>query len=207
MFGVKKTFYAVTLIEVILSLIVFGIWILSILRLLTENSWWIYDIKSKDTSVLLSKEAIEIVYHMRDSNKEKDMFWNCAVVDTWAVNSCADYFYEGGTGTYYLATWDMNGDYFLSGIASTGIATTMLYLHQGNILDSSWNVIITGGSWYNHDPVGGTPSIYSRYLKFSPVSWYVNDTGLILQVESHVTYTKWWRERQVILESLIGEIR
>ncbi|MBP7848041.1 hypothetical protein KA013_02360 [Patescibacteria group bacterium] len=49
---------------------------------MTENSWWIYDIKSKDTSVLLSKEAIEIVYHMRDSNKEKDMFWNCAVVDT-----------------------------------------------------------------------------------------------------------------------------
>lgn len=191
----------------ILALIVFGIWILSILRLLTENSRWIYDIKSKDTSILLSKEAIEIVYHMRDSNKEKDMFWNCAVVDTGATNSCDAYFYEGWSGTYYLATWDMDGNYFLSGISSTGIATTMLYQHQWNISDLSGNVIITSGSRYNHDPVGWTPSIYSRYLKFSPVSGYVNDTWLILQVESHVTYTKWWKESQVILESLIGEIR
>lgn len=207
MFRVKNHYKWVTLVEVILALIVFGIGILTILRLLTENSWWIYDIKSKDTSVLLAKEAIEIAYHMRDSNKEKDMFWNCAQVDTGAVNSCASYFYEGGSGTHYLATWDIDGTYVLSGTVSTGQASTLLYLHQGDILDASGNVLVTGGSWYNHDPVGWSPTIYSRYLRFAPMSWYANDSGLILQVESHVTYTKWGRERKVILESLIGEIR
>ncbi len=190
-----------------LSLIVFGIGILTILRLLTENSRWIYDIKSKDTSVLLSKEGIEIAYHMRDSNKEKDMFWNCADVDTWAANSCAHYFYEWGGGTAYLAARDMQGTYTLSGITSTGVATTMLYLHQWNITDVSGNVIVTSGSRYNHDPVGWSPTIYSRYIRFTPVSGYVNDTGLILQIESNVTYTKWGKQSQVILESLIWEIR
>ncbi len=208
MFGIipppKK---AVTLIEVLMALIVFGIWILTILRLLTENSRWIYDIKSKDVSVLLAKEWIEIAYHMRDSNKEKDMFWNCARVDTWALNSCGDYFYEWGGATYYLATWDMQGTYQLSWITSTWLAVTTLYLHDTNIYDASWTVIVTWWTWYNHQTSWWTATIYSRYLKFTPVSGYVNDTWFILQVESHVTYTRGGRSRDVVLESLIGEIR
>lgn len=156
------------------------------------------DLWYKIQRYIVSLQTIEIAYNLRDSNKEKDMFWNCAVVNTGATNSCADYFYEGWSGTYYLATRDMDGDYVLSWITSTGIATTMLYLHQGDILDVSWNVIITGWSRYNHDPIWWTPTIYSRYLRFTPVSGYVNDTGLILQIESNVTYTKWGREHKVI---------
>lgn len=208
MYWLKKPIKAVTLIEVMLALLVFGIGILTILRLLTENSWRIYDIRSKDTSILLAKEAIEIAYNARDSNKAKDMFWNCALVDTWASsNWCDDFFYMWWGYTYYLATRDMEGKYILSGISSTWIDTTMLYLHEQDILDASWNVLVTWASRYDHNPAGWTPTIYSRYLAFAPVSGYVNATWLILQVESHVTYKRWWRERKVILESLIGEIR
>jgi Tfp pilus assembly protein PilV len=49
----KKLFPAVTLVEVLIAIYIFGIGILVILRMLISNISWLYDLRAKDTAVSL----------------------------------------------------------------------------------------------------------------------------------------------------------
>ena len=49
----KNRFLAITLIEVLIAIYIFGIGILVILRMLISNISWLYDLIAKDTAVSL----------------------------------------------------------------------------------------------------------------------------------------------------------
>jgi Tfp pilus assembly protein PilV len=49
----KKLFPAITLVEVLIAIYIFGIGILVILRMLISNISWLYDLRAKDTAVSL----------------------------------------------------------------------------------------------------------------------------------------------------------
>lgn len=194
----------ITLIEVIIAIIVFGTWVLVLLSMLTQNITWIYDITYKTTAVTLAKEGLDMVYHLRDSNLERGTFRNCSEIDPNATLQCAWYFYDGGGQTTYMIDRRTDDLYFLTG-KNVATGSTWLYYHTGVVI-STWSTTITGFR-YNHDSSGGTQTLFKRYILFKPVSTYSVHTGMILQVESHVHYTRSGRDRKVVLESLIGDIR
>lgn len=193
----------ITLIEVMISIYIFGVGVLVIMRMLLSNIFWLYDLKAKNTAVSLAKEGIDIVFHLRDSNIEKGMWWNCAAIaDGWGSRSCSSDLLNTSLDRYVLnrsLTWL----YALSGINDTGGA--LLRYHTGIIYslsgqDYTW-------FWYNHDETSWTPSSYFRRIEIFPQATYPTHTWKVLWVRSIVQYNRWERTNQVILESVLWDMR
>lgn len=73
--GIKKS--GITLVEVIIAIVVFGVGILSILKILGNNILIIQHTKLKTQATMLAKEGIEIMYNLRDSNVDRSFERNC----------------------------------------------------------------------------------------------------------------------------------
>lgn len=69
---IKFKLSALTLIEVLISIAVFSIGILSVSYLIISNVWLSERTKLKTTATMLAKEGIELVYNRRDTNIKKD---------------------------------------------------------------------------------------------------------------------------------------
>lgn len=83
MLGKKKAF---TLMEIMIAILVFSIWILAVLRVITWNLSVMDYTNRKLQSTVLAKEWLELLYNVRDSNLEKNLSWNCVMspyVLTW----------------------------------------------------------------------------------------------------------------------------
>lgn len=198
-------FRGITTFEVIVAIIVFGTGILVILSLLTKNVSWLRDIKQKDTATMLSKEWLEIVYNLRDTNTDKGIVWSCALYQTWVADNCWDYFHESNTGeSYFEVSWDLTGSYTLNPIVSTW--DTWLYYHEWDI-ESVSGAALWSWFWYSHNMTWGEQTEFRRYIVFKPVPAYADSTGSILILESHVDYEVGWDVRSVVLESKIGKTR
>lgn len=202
--SLTKWWKGITLIEVVIAIYVFGVGILVILRMLISNIGWLYDIKTKDMAVSLAKEGIDIVFHQRDSNIEKGMPRYCAgVIFSWGNRTCERDFLNGGTSGVYIVSRPITGLYTFS--PSVGTADRQLRYHSGIIYSLSG--IDYPGVRYTHEMTGGTVSNFSRRLTFSPVSAYPTATGYVLEVTSTVEYVRWTRIKQIVLESIVGDIR
>jgi hypothetical protein len=117
--------------------------------------------------------------------------------------------YQWWTGTTYVIDWDTNvatGEYnmyYLTWLSSLDDAR--IYHHTWSIWFSGWLSIT--GFWYNHNSISGTETPYSRYIVFKPVDDYSSNTGNILQVEVHVLADRWIGNYEIVLESLLWDIR
>jgi hypothetical protein len=163
----------------------------------------------KDDATMLGKEAMEIVYNLRDSNLDKWLLWYCGEFNNAALSKCNFDLWQNGTWTNYIVDREVDDGtsdtmYTLSTYASD--EDTRLYFH-------TWNFNLGTGagenrdiSRYNHDPTG-TVTPYSRYVTIRPVDDYSANADKILQVEVHVTADQWVRQLEIILESLIWDIR
>lgn len=206
---IKKTpYFAVSLFEVLTAIIIFSTWILVLLSMIGSNIVRVKTIRIKDNATMLAKEAIEIIYNMRDSNLEKWLARYCWEFDDTAGDNCWFPMYQWWTWTSYILDWDIaiatGEDNMYSLLPFTSLEETRLYYHtwQSNV---SWlNLDIF---WYNHDSSGGISTPYSRYIVIKPVDAYASNTGNILQIQVHVTADQWTRDYELILESLLGDIR
>lgn len=202
--SIHKTIRAMTLLEVIVAIIVFWVWIMVIMQMVTTNIWWIYEIRNKDTALSIAKEWIDIVYHVRDSNLERWALWNCAQIDLDAPDACGALFYEGGDSTRYTVTFDPSTMYAMESYVSTGDSTVYFHTWMVSVGWITWWPIET--FWYNHDPSWWRQTQFVRYLEFKPVPWYESNTWSVLQVTSSVLYWKEY-ESSVVLESIVWNIR
>lgn len=198
-----KKISAISLIEVLIAIYIFGIGILVILRMLISNISWLYDLRAKDTAVSLWKEAIDIVFHLRDSNIEKGMTRDCvSVLFTWWGWICEDDFLTSSLNRYRL-DWSLTWMYQLEPIVSTGDA--VLWYHTWIIYTQSWQSYTW--FWYNHDETSGEETYFVRRIEIFPQTNYPTMTGQVLGVRSIVEYQRWWKTSQVVLESILWDMR
>lgn len=199
----KKYQSAVTLIEVLIAIYIFGIGILVILRMLISNISWLYDLRAKDTAVSLWKEAMDIVFHLRDSNIEKWMQRDCvSVSQPWGSRTCDGSLLTGALNRYRVdrsLTWL----YSFEAISDTWDA--VLWYHTWELYTQSWQSY----TWfrYNHDTSNGQATSFVRRIEIFPQTNYPTMTWRVLGVRSIVEYERWWRENYVILESILWDMR
>lgn len=187
----------------LIAIYIFGIGILVIMRMLISNISWLYDLRAKDTAVSLGKEAMDILFHLRDSNIEKWMQWDCVSISqpsgsrecdgsllTWSLNR-------------YKVNWSLTWLYTFEAIATTWEAT--LWYHTGAIYTLSWQSYTW--FWYNHDTSNGSETSFIRRVEIFPQTNYPTMTWRVLGVRSIVQYERWWRDNQVILESILWDMR
>lgn len=201
--SLTTTWLWVTLIEVLFAIIIFWTWILIIMRMITSNIWWLYDIRNRDTALAIAKEWIDIVYHVRDSNLERWQYWHCAQIDLWAQDSCWRYFYDDSWLTRHIVDFDPAWLYTMETFATTGDA--QIYYHEWIIFTEWWSDV--SWFWYNHDAAWWSPTLFTRIIEFSPVSWYESFTWSVLQVDVRVLYWPESDRKEVALESIVGNIR
>jgi prepilin-type N-terminal cleavage/methylation domain-containing protein len=195
--------YWITLIEVLIAIYIFWIWILIILRMLISNISRLYDIRTKDTAVSLAKEAMDIVFHLRDSNIEKWMDWDCVEISyDWSSWDC-DTNLLSWTLTRYQIDRSLTGLYFFNEIWSTGNST--IWYHTWIWYTQDWTSYTW--FWYDHKSVWGIETPFFRRIEIFPHPTYPTYTNRVLWVRSIVHYTRWSTSKQVILESSIGDMR
>jgi len=68
-----KKLSAFTFIEIMIAIVIFSVWILAVLNLVTNNLKSMDQNDLKLQATLLAKEWIELVYNLRDSNLKKEL--------------------------------------------------------------------------------------------------------------------------------------
>ena len=196
---------AFTIIETIIALIIFWVWILVILVVLNKNISLSKQIELKTKATILAKEWMEIAFNKRDSNNIKYQPWDYITWDlTIRNNPNITYFSRWKAYKVRIDfSWYENHMEKLSNILPY-IEESKLYIKTWEILDLAWEVVY---SWfyYNYQTWEKTP--FSRYVVFtwaylSP-EWN-NLNKNIMKIDSIVKYRFWWISWDVILESFIS---
>lgn len=189
----KKWF---TIIETIIAIIIFWFWILILITTLNKDIILSKKVHLKTQATLLSKQWLEIVYNLRDSNNIKFKKWNYL---TWE-NPNKKYFEKWNNyKAYILLSWYKN---ILEKINRPNFLNTRLYVKTWTIFNGVWQVVY---SWfyYNYETWDKTP--YSRYVNITwaylQKDWIMDDN--IYKVNSIVNYRYWWVTWSVILQSFI----
>ena len=204
--GIKKS--GITLVEVIIAIVIFGVGILSILKILGNNILIIQHTKLKTQATMLAKEGIEIMYNLRDSNVDRSFERNCiklvptqvwvtipwwdGVQETIQASSydCAPWAYIQWSKSY-LVWYDQNAHY--------------------QIMEQEQN---DGRLYYNSNAilthqVSEKPSPFRRIINIIPIATDMNYSSgdLIYQVTSTVSYKSNSSSGHVSLQSFIGLTR
>ena len=220
-----------TLIEVMIAIIIFWIWVLVVMNMITSNIARLYDIKERDQAVTFAKEAMDIVYHIRDSNLERGQYRNCAtIVESWTdPERCWPKFYDSGDEKMFTVYQDHEWTYVVEehDPLVQDVSETELYLHEWTI--SIWAETLST-FWFDHESahwwVNGDPQGYYRTIEFRPVQWtfdtldwsnvidpdswsYSDLTDTILEITVRVLYQRnsATEFKQVVLQSIIWNIR
>lgn len=225
-----KRIAAFTLIEILIAMAVFSIGILTVLRLITWNMAAIDKVKVKTQATILAKEWMELMYNLRDSNKEKEQAWNCVFNNDMYyrnLESVDSDFKEKDVCNWYLWSWENAENNILqisfdpevylrvdrkdySESFQENFDNNILYYNQGEewVRYAEWDYV--DETWYNIFRYANTweqASNFARYIVIRPViaSGEKLDTYKILKIESHVLYEKWWYTWEAVLESFMGD--
>jgi type II secretory pathway pseudopilin PulG len=219
-----KKITAFTFIEIMIAIVIFSIWILSVLRLVTSNLSLMDKNNLRTQATLLAKEWIELVYNLRDANVAKELSWNCLMDnemylwdtgqlankinmanihwDTIESVICDGYFDEDkhlkisfDKEIYVYHNLSTKLDNF-----DDNYVANKLYLYTWDI----WNYPV---SWYAYESNwwNEVDTYFARYLSFEKVK----ENGIelpidkIMKVTSHVLYNKMWFTGEVAFESFI----
>lgn len=193
-----------TVVELVVSLYIFGIAILLLLTILIDNVAIWKEVELQTQANMLAKEWIEIVYNIRDSNNLKYQKWSTM---SWT------YFWSWGS-FYKVAInmwWDDTNPYFIEDISSNPQKDEiMMYQHTWLVKNTVWVPIWTG-FWYDYNS-GWKESWFTRYISFSWVylepEWNIV-WDEILKISSVVWYNsrlKVWLSSTwtVVMESFIS---
>ena len=198
----KKWF---TLIELMIVIAVFSIWVMAILRLVLVNMNFMDNISTKTSATFLAKEWIELVYNIRDSNRLSSLPWGCLVNEKYLENSAENM----SVCVWDLFTWSNVFRNLWINLPWKIYSKKNTYSDSFDVLYDSSRLYLNsgaeiGGMWYSHD-VKGIPTEFSRYVLITGVveNWIILPMDRIVKVESHVLYKKWTKKWEIILESFI----
>lgn len=201
----KQNPKAITLIEVLISIAIFSIGILSISYLIINNVWLSERTKLKTTATMLAKEWMELVYNRRDTNIKKWRLWNCLALKQGSyAGECEIFFHDPNNlngSTSRTIQIDENGSYNFNSIGSA-LDNDKLY----PVKSSFWNYTVLESRWAKNNIIGKQ---FRRRITFSPVilwpEWWTSQADKLLKVTSTVLYKKSAYSGSVTLQSFIGD--
>lgn len=192
-----------TLLEIIIIIAVFSIWIMAVFYLITNNLEKLDETKNRNIATFLAKEWIELVFNARDANLTKELQRDCVFTEKYINNIPAEFC------DWYFTSWilwkyiqiSFNPELYpkLIWTGSNTFENNKLYYHTWVI---NWNTIFR----YDHENNNWESTIFSRYIVFTWIkeNWQVLPIDKILKLESHVLFYKWWKTWEIVLESFIG---
>lgn len=187
----KKAF---TIIELIISLIIFWIWIIVVITVLNRNITLLKEVEVKTKATIIAKDQIAVFYNFRDSNNIKYQKWNFI---TWS-----DFFQAWEN---YKVWTNLSGNKnMIEKISHPKFSNTRLYIESGTIINSV-NADVYTGFYYNYLTWKKTP--FARYVNLTGV--YLKpennvEKKEIMKLNSIVLYRQWNLSGKVILESFIS---
>ncbi len=220
-FMIKKNGF--TFIEIILAITIFSIGILAVSWLMTNNLKLMDQNNTKLQATVLAKEAMELIYNIRDSNVKKELSWNCIINDqmyTWTKDELSSKISRGDKSNFenIICKWHFSIDTILQvSFDPKNYIYQNIYQKINNhidIFESRYNQnklffyekdwISWYGNQSNHLSWKETP--FARYLSFQKIKEWGNylPDNKIMKVQSHVLYVKWWRTWEVIFEGFIS---
>ena len=198
---------AFTLVETLFAIVIFCIWILTVLFWLSQT------LRNKDyantqiKSAFFAREWIELMFNLRDANYHKELDWNC-IFKRFEINPNETYsesdnlFCDGKfsdwtvlkisiwSGDEYIKTevWTLEYDF------DEDFKNYQIYFHTWfngwYLYDYSWNE--DEKTWF------------ARYILVKSVDiWWWNADDKLLKVESHVLYKRWALTGDKVMETFM----
>jgi type II secretory pathway pseudopilin PulG len=176
-----------TLIEVLLAMIIFGIWIMSIFSAISWSIGSLQESSKRTTAILLAKEWLDIVLYNKNRALTHGLPWNCAKIsqDTTQAMVCEH---------NLLENWETIATYSIS------YTPSWFYLEKDGIWHLSYTNT-TGWLLFTHEKRGSY--LYTRRIIITAVPWYEWNSQLILKVQSEVVYGTAMKEQKVVLDSYV----
>lgn len=207
--GMKK---AMTLVEVLIAIFVFGIGILTILNVITKNMVTLDIVRIQNQASVLAKESLEMLINVRDTNILRAQPWNCVAMselDSQNSSECVSRFLTGDVvSKSFHIQQDPAGVYTMQEFepATTfqeQFASSQLRYHTGG----------TTGQlplWYD-TTTGGAKTVFARYLVITGVRLAPEQArgpvDKIVKAESHVLYQFQGRTGDVVVETFLTQHR
>jgi len=200
---------AITLVEVLISIIVIGIWIIAILASVIYSLSLLDRVKAETIWTSLAKEWLELVFSLRDTNLRRWINWDCIEFDTNfnCILKFSDLYNQFLQISLNRSGWNVsdlytgNSIYFLEIVNNSWFQVNRLYL-------KTWSMYWFNLWWYNY--LTWKKTFFARYIYFTGLylawDWAIGDTNKVLKVNSVVIWKKWFIEKKFILESVIGDI-
>ena len=205
---------AFTLLETIVVIIVFCIWILAVLHWLSQT------LRNKDyantqiKSAFFAREWIELIFNLRDTNYDKELDWNCIFkrVDHLSDSYSEDYnpfcnenFWSWNVlkvsiwsweDYVHIETWTLNNDF------ESDFTSYQIYFH-------TWDSIINNETWFIFDYNNWDEGKETWFARYVIITWVVEDDVILdknklLKIESHVLYKRWALTWEKVMETFIG---
>lgn len=200
---------AITLVEVLISIIIIGVGIIWILTVVINSLSLLDRVKAETVWISLAKEWIELIFSLRDSNVKRWINWDCIKFDNnfncqknfsdliWNYLQIA--LNRSWWKAVDLYTW--NSIYYLNVVNSSWFDINRLYL-------KTWNIYMNNLWWYNY--ITWQKTFFSRYVYFTGLylEWdgWLWDKNKVLKVVSVSTRKKWFVKKSFVLESIIWDI-
>jgi type II secretory pathway pseudopilin PulG len=176
-----------TLIEVLLAMIIFGIWIMSIFSAISWSIGSLQESSKRTTAILLAKEWIDIVLYNKNKALLYGLPWNCAKI---SEDTRQDMICEHNL----LEDWETIATYAIN-------YTPSWYFLEKNGIWHLAHTNTTGWLLFTHEKRDSYP--YTRRIIVTPVLWYESNTQVILKIQSEVSYGTTMREQKVVLDSYV----
>ena len=195
-----------TLLEVLLAVFIFGIGILWVLQIMTQNIGLIDRTKLRAQATLLSKEAMELAFHHRETNVLLGYHRECTTRDSNVLSAygCSELLtsWSIDSRTYLIAN-NLEWSYTLEPKIITW--SFLDKWEKSRLYRSSEIFSNTTVSVFNHDN-WWEPTHFGRYIQFDKLlTWTVSDNLNENLIKATVTtlYLKWASTWSVVLESFI----
>jgi competence protein ComGC len=193
----KKAF---TIIELVISLIIFWVGLLLVLLVINKNVTILKKVELTTTATLIAKDQMAIFYNFRDSNDIKYKKWNYI---TWVDVSQQNFEKWKSYKVWTDLTWNQNK---IEEITTPNFLTARLYYKTWVIVNQNINADVYSGFYYTYD-ASWKKTFFARWIS---LTWVVlqNNTDPykdeILKLKSIVKYRKWSLSWEVVLESFIS---
>ncbi len=144
--GSKKLSKGFTLIEIMVALMIFWVWVIVLLRAVVYFIGVGDEVKKKAQATLLAKEALDIVYNQRDTNLRRGVIWNCAIINinasmqAWAPADACDTLFA--PGKKFIAWFNGSAWYTISEVWNNPDSTKLYTQIKNNVViytyDNQW---------------------------------------------------------------------
>jgi len=204
---------AFTLVETLVAIVIFGIWILTVLFGISKTLRNQDYASAQINSSFLAREWMELMFNLRDANYHKEQPRNCIFMVNNDLNEdinidinnyndeqyCSWYLKPWKILKIWIWTWE---DYIrietseLSESFEENFNKFQIYLH-------TWNADNT--FIYNHTWTEAEKTRFARYMLITGVveDWELVNTWNLLKIESHVLYKKWELTGEKVMETFM----